>query len=300
MSWAIYTKGFRDFLKLEKSLSRNSVEAYEHDVAKLVQFLEYHNLELQPGDITLAVLQDFIKWINQLGMSARTQSRVISGLRTFFKYLLLENVIRSNPAELLESPRIGRELPDTLRVDEIESLFAAIDLSTPEGERNKTMLEVLYGCGLRVSELTNLKISELHFSQGFISVIGKGDKQRLVPIGERAVKQLKTYLHQVRSHIDIQKGQEDFIFLTKRGRPISRVMVFYIIKDLAEKAGIHKTISPHTLRHSFATHLIEGGADLRAVQEMLGHASITTTEIYTHLDRDFLRSNLLQFHPRGR
>ena len=300
MSWAIYTKGFRDFLKLEKSLSRNSVEAYEHDVAKLVQFLEYHNLELQPGDITLAVLQDFIKWINQLGMSARTQSRVISGLRTFFKYLLLENVIRSNPAELLESPRIGRELPDTLRVDEIDSLFAAIDLSTPEGERNKTMLEVLYGCGLRVSELTNLKISELHFSQGFISVIGKGDKQRLVPIGERAVKQLKTYLHQVRSHIDIQKGQEDFIFLTKRGRPISRVMVFYIIKDLAEKAGIHKTISPHTLRHSFATHLIEGGADLRAVQEMLGHASITTTEIYTHLDRDFLRSNLLQFHPRGR
>ena len=300
MSWAIYTKGFRDFLKLEKSLSRNSVEAYEHDVAKLVQFLEYHNLELQPGDITLAVLQDFIKWINQLGMSARTQSRVISGLRTFFKYLLLENVIRSNPAELLESPRIGRELPDTLRVDEIDRLFAAIDLSTPEGERNKTMLEVLYGCGLRVSELTNLKISELHFSQGFISVIGKGDKQRLVPIGERAVKQLKTYLHQVRSHIDIQKGQEDFIFLTKRGRPISRVMVFYIIKDLAEKAGIHKTISPHTLRHSFATHLIEGGADLRAVQEMLGHASITTTEIYTHLDRDFLRSNLLQFHPRGR
>ena len=300
MSWAIYTKGFRDFLKLEKSLSRNSVVAYEHDVAKLVQFLEYHNLELQPGDITLAVLQDFIKWINQLGMSARTQSRVISGLRTFFKYLLLENVIRSNPAELLESPRIGRELPDTLRVDEIDSLFAAIDLSTPEGERNKTMLEVLYGCGLRVSELTNLKISELHFSQGFISVIGKGDKQRLVPIGERAVKQLKTYLHQVRSHIDIQKGQEDFIFLTKRGRPISRVMVFYIIKDLAEKAGIHKTISPHTLRHSFATHLIEGGADLRAVQEMLGHASITTTEIYTHLDRDFLRSNLLQFHPRGR
>jgi len=300
LSWAIYTKGFRDFLKLEKSLSRNSVEAYEHDVAKLVQFLEYHNLELQPGDITLAVLQDFIKWINQLGMSARTQSRVISGLRTFFKYLLLENVIRSNPAELLESPRIGRELPDTLRVDEIDSLFAAIDLSTPEGERNKTMLEVLYGCGLRVSELTNLKISELHFSQGFISVIGKGDKQRLVPIGERAVKQLKTYLHQVRSHIDIQKGQEDFIFLTKRGRPISRVMVFYIIKDLAEKAGIHKTISPHTLRHSFATHLIEGGADLRAVQEMLGHASINTTEIYTHLDRDFLRSNLLQFHPRGR
>jgi integrase/recombinase XerD len=300
LNCAIYIKGFRDFLKLEKSLSPNSVEAYEHDVEKLIQFLEFHHLELQPGDITLHVLQDFIKWINQLGMSARTQSRVISGLRTFFKYLLLENVIRNNPAELLESPRIGRDLPDTLRVDEIDMLFAAIDLSTPEGERNKTILEVLYGCGLRVSELTNLKISELHFSQGFISVIGKGDKQRLVPIGERAVKQLKTFIHQVRSHIDIQKGQEDFIFLTKRGKPISRVMVFYIIKDLAEKAGIRKNISPHTFRHSFATHLIEGGADLRAVQEMLGHASITTTEIYTHLDRDFLRSNLLQFHPRGR
>lgn len=300
MSWDIYIKGFRQFLKLEKSLSANSVEAYERDVGKLVQFLEYHQLDIKPGDITLAVLQDFIKWVNQLGMSARTQSRVISGLRTFFKYLLLENVTLNNPAELLESPRLGRELPDTLRVDEVERLFAAIDLSTPEGERNKAMLEVLYGCGLRVSELVNLKISELHFSQGFISVIGKGDKQRLVPIGERAIKQLKTYIHEVRNHIEIQKGQEDFIFLTKRGRPISRVMVFYIIKDLAEKAGIRKTISPHTLRHSFATHLVEGGADLRAVQEMLGHASITTTEIYTHLDRDFLRSNLLQYHPRGK
>jgi len=299
LNWTIYIKGFKAFLKLEKSLSENSIEAYERDVEKLVQFLEFHHLEIQPQDVTLKVLQDFIKWINQMGMSARTQSRVISGLRTFFKYLLLENVIGNNPAELLESPRIGRELPDTLRVDEIDRIFEAIDLSTPEGERNKTMLEVLYGCGLRVSELINLKISDLHYSDGFISVIGKGDKQRLVPIGERALKQIDVYRHQVRSHIEIRKGQEDYIFLSKRGGKITRVMVFYIIKDLAAKAGIQKTISPHTFRHSFATHLIEGGADLRAVQEMLGHASITTTEIYTHLDRDFLRSNILQYHPRA-
>jgi integrase/recombinase XerD len=300
LDWSIYIKGFRAFLKLEKSLSGNSIEAYEHDVEKLVQFLAYQKMEVPPKDITLHILQDFIKWINQLGMSARTQARVISGLRTFFKYLLLENAITSNPAELLESPRIGRELPDTLRVDEIEQMFAAIDLSTPEGERNRTMLEVLYGCGLRVSELTGLKISDLHFSDGFISVIGKGNKQRLVPIGERAMKQLQVYIHQVRSHINIKKGQEDFIFITKRGSRITRVMVFYIIKDLAARSGIQKTISPHTFRHSFATHLIEGGADLRAVQEMLGHASITTTEIYTHLDRDFLRSNILQYHPRSK
>jgi integrase/recombinase XerD len=299
LDWSIYIKGFRAFLKLEKSLSGNSIEAYEHDVEKLVQYLDYQKMEVPPKDITLHILQDFIKWINQLGMSARTQARVISGLRTFFKYLLLENAITSNPAELLESPRIGRELPDTLRVDEIEQMFAAIDLSTPEGERNRTMLEVLYGCGLRVSELTGLKISDLHFSDGFISVIGKGNKQRLVPIGERAMKQLQVYIHQVRSHINIKKGQEDYIFLTKRGSRITRVMVFYIIKDLAARSGIQKTISPHTFRHSFATHLIEGGADLRAVQEMLGHASITTTEIYTHLDRDFLRSNILQYHPRS-
>ena len=300
MSWVIYIRGFRSFLKLEKSLSENSIEAYVRDVEKLVQYLEYHKLELQPQDITLKTLQDFIKWINQAGMGARSQARVISGLRAFFKYLLLENVIRSNPAELLESPNIGRQLPDTLSVEDIDRLFDVIDLSTPEGERNKTMLEVLYGCGLRVSELVNLRFSDLHFSEGFISVIGKGNKQRLVPIGDRAMRQIDAYRHLIRSHIEIRKGQEDYIFLTKRGRKITRVMVFYIIKDLAEKAGIRKTISPHTFRHSFATHLIEGGADLRAVQEMLGHASITTTEIYTHLDRDFLRSNILQFHPRGK
>lgn len=300
MNWAPYTKGFSAFLKLEKSLSENSIEAYNRDVIKLIQYFEFHQLDLQPQDIRLAHLQDFLKWINQLGMSARSQARIISGLRTFFKYLLLENIIRTNPAGLLESPRIGMTLPDTLNVDEIGKLFDAIDLSSTEGERNKTMLEFLYGCGLRVSELTNLKISDVRFNDGFISVIGKGNKQRLVPAGEGALRQLQIYIQQVRSHIKIQKGQEDFIFLNNRGKKLSRVMVFYIIKNLAEKAGIRKTISPHTFRHSFATHLIEGGADLRAVQEMLGHASITTTEIYTHLDRDYLRSNILQFHPRAR
>jgi len=300
LNWTSFIKGFTAFLKLERSLSDNSIEAYRRDVIKLTQYLESQQLDLQPADIKLGHLQDFLKWINQLGMGARSQARMISGIKTFFKYLLLENIIKVNPAELLESPRTGRALPDTLNVDEIGRLFEAIDLSSPEGERNKTMLEFLYGCGLRVSEMTNLKISDVRFNDGFISVIGKGNKQRLVPAGDGALKQLQVYLHQVRSHINIQKGHEDFIFLNGRGKKLSRVMVFYIIKSLAEKAGIRKTISPHTFRHSFATHLIEGGADLRAVQEMLGHASITTTEIYTHLDRDYLRSNILQFHPRGR
>lgn len=300
LNWSPYIKGFNAFLKLEKSLAQNSIEAYGRDVVKLVQYLEVNQLDLQPGDIKLAHLQDFLKWINQLGMSARSQGRIISGLKTFFKYLLLENVIRDNPAELLESPRTGRALPDTLNVGEINRLFEAIDRSTPEGERNKTILEFLYGCGLRVSELTNLKISDIRFNDGFLSVIGKGNKQRLVPVGDTAFKQLDIYLHQIRSHIQVQKGQEDYIFLNQRGKKLTRVMVFYIVKNLAEKAGIRKTISPHTFRHSFATHLIEGGADLRAVQEMLGHASITTTEIYTHLDRDYLRSNILQFHPRAK
>jgi len=300
LNWSPYIKGFTAFLKLEKSLSENSIEAYKRDVLKLVQFIEYHQLDFQPTDIKLSHLQDFLKWINELGLGARSQARIISGLKTFFKYLLLENVIRVNPAELLESPRTGRTLPDTLNVDEITKIFEAIDLSTPEGDRNKTMLEFLYGCGLRVSEMTNLKISDVRFNDGFISVIGKGNKQRLVPASDGALKQLNIYLHQVRSHLIIQKGQEDFIFLNRRGKKLTRVMVFYIIKSLAEKAGIRKTISPHTFRHSFATHLIEGGADLRAVQEMLGHASITTTEIYTHLDRNYIRSNILQFHPRGR
>jgi integrase/recombinase XerD len=300
LNWNPYIKGFTSFLRLEKSLSGNSVEAYERDVDKLVEYLEINQLELQPKDITLAHLQDFVKWVNQLGMSARSQARIISGLKTFFKYLLLENAIRVNPAELLESPRTGRALPDTLNRVEIEQIFDAIDLSTDEGGRNRAILEFLYGCGLRVSELTGLKISDIRFNEGFLSVIGKGNKQRLVPVGQKALRQLDIYIHQIRSHIPVQRGFEDIIFLNNRGKALSRVMIFYIIKDLAEKAGVRKTISPHTFRHSFATHLIEGGADLRAVQEMLGHASITTTEIYTHLDRDYLRSNILQYHPRAK
>jgi integrase/recombinase XerD len=300
LNWTSYTRGFRAFLKLEKSLADNSIEAYGRDIEKLIQFLEHRKLEVSPSEITHSHLQDFIRWINEMGISARSQARIISGLKTFFKYLLLENIIRSNPAELLEAPRTGRELPDTLDIAEINRLFEAIDLSTPEGERNKTMLEFLYGCGLRVSEMISLKISDIRFNEGFISVIGKGNKQRLVPAGEQALGQLKRYLSEVRVHINIQKGQEDFIFLNGRGRKITRVMVFYIVKSLAEKAGIRKSISPHTFRHSFATHLIDGGADLRAIQEMLGHASITTTEIYTHLDRDYIRSNILQYHPRAK
>ena len=300
MSWVIYIRGYTAFLRLEKGLSDNSLEAYRRDVEKLARYLEEHHPGLSPADIKLNHLQDFVKWLNTEGMGARSQARNISGLRTFFKYLLLEDVIRANPAELLESPKLGRALPDTLGVDEVEKLFIAIDLSSAEGERNKAMLEVLYGCGLRVSELVNLKISDIRFNDGFISVIGKGNKQRLVPVGDSALQQLRTYLRQVRVHVQIQKGQEDYVFLSGRGKKLTRVMVFYIIKSLAEKAGIRKTVSPHTLRHSFATHLIEGGADLRAVQEMLGHASITTTEIYTHLEREFLRSNILQYHPRGK
>ncbi len=300
MNWEPYIKGFKSFLKLEKSLSDNSVQAYARDVEKLSRFIKEAHPGLGIRDIRLAHLQEFIKWINLQGMNARSQARIISGTRAFFKYLVLENIVSSSPAEMLELPRTGRVLPDTLRVDEIEKMFSVIDLSTPEGERNKAMLEFLYGCGLRVSELTNLRLSDIRRQEGFISVIGKGNKQRLVPIGGRALKQFDIYRERIRSHITPQKGQEDFIFLNSRGKKLSRVMVFYIIKQLAEKAGIRKTISPHTVRHSFATHLIEGGADLRAVQEMLGHASITTTEIYTHLDRDYLRSNILEFHPRGK
>lgn len=299
MNWNPYIKGFTSFLKLERSLSPNSVNAYIHDVEKLQQYFEFTGSNIQPANVSQEDLRAFLKWINEIGMGARSQARILSGLKMFFKYLILENEIKTSPAELLEAPRTGRKLPDTLSADEINNMIKAIDLSSQEGERNKAIIETLYGCGLRVSELTDLKISNLHFNEGFISVIGKGNKERLVPIGGAAMKQLNIWMHQVRIHIAIARGQEDFIFLNKRGKKISRVMVFYIIKLLAQKAGIRKSISPHTLRHSFATHLVEGGADLRAVQEMLGHASITTTEIYTHLDRDYLRSNILQYHPRA-
>jgi len=299
LSWNIYIKGFKSFLSLEKSLSKNSIEAYLHDVEKLVQFLEHKKLSLSPKDIELKNLQDFLKWINELGMSATTQARVVSGIKAFYKYLLLENILNVDPTALLEAPKLGRKLPDTLNIEDINSIIDAIDLSSPEGQRNKAMLETLYSCGLRVSELVNLKISNLFFNDGFVKVIGKGDKERLVPIGSVAIKQITIYQNEVRCHITIKKEHEDVLFLNRRGAKLSRVMVFIIIKRLAEKTGLKKHISPHTFRHSFATHLIEGGADLRAVQEMLGHESITTTEIYTHLDREYLREAIIRFHPRS-
>lgn len=299
MSWQGYIKGFKSYLKLEKSLSENSVEAYMHDITMLDHFLDIQKLKVTPAEMKLSHLQEFIAWINEVGMSASSQARIISGVKAFFKYLVMENLIINDPSQLIESPRLGRKLPDTLSVQDINNLIDAIDLSTREGARNKAMLETLYSCGLRVSELVNLKLSNLHLEIGFVKVLGKGDKERLVPIGNVATKLLRIYISEVRAMQSIQPGHEDIVFLNNRGTKLSRIMVFTIIKRLANKIGLKKTISPHTFRHSFATHLIEGGADLRAVQEMLGHESITTTEIYTHLDRDFLRSAIIRFHPRS-
>ncbi|MFM7175962.1 MAG: site-specific tyrosine recombinase XerD [Bacteroidota bacterium] len=298
MSWVSYIKGFRSYLQLERSLSGNSVDAYEHDIEKLYQFIQTLPQSIGPERITLQHLQDFLKWINELGMGSRSQARVLSGIKSFYKYLLLENVVTDDPTTLLEGPKLGRKLPDFLTVEEINTIIATIDLSKPEGERNKAMLETLYSSGLRVSELVGLKKSNLHPEIGLLRVVGKGNKERLVPIGSVAIKQIGIYENGYRNHLQIKPGNEDFLFLNRRGTKLTRVMVFTIIKDLVVRAGIKKNISPHTFRHSFATHLIEGGADLRAVQEMLGHESITTTEIYTHLDREYLRSAILQFHPR--
>jgi integrase/recombinase XerD len=295
--WEAYKKGYKAYLRLEKSLSDHSVDAYLHDVTKLTQYLQVVNAEKNPAALTLKDLQAFVKWIGELGMGATTQARIISGIRSFYKYLLTEQLITIDPSTLLEAPKTRRKLPDTLSFEEIETLIGAIDLSSPEGTRNKAILETMYSCGLRVSELVGLKISCLYLDIGFIRVIGKGDKERLVPIGSDAIKCIKTYKDTVRSHQNVSEKNQDILFLNRRGNALSRVMIFYIIKSLALTAGITKVISPHTFRHSFATHLVEGGADLRAVQEMLGHESITTTEIYTHLNRDFLRDTLQQFHP---
>lgn len=299
MNWNVHIKGFRSFLSLEKSLSENSIEAYLHDIQKLVQFLEFKKYDLSPKDINLGHLQEFVKWVNELGMSAGSQARMISGIKGFYKYLLLENLLTVDPTTLLEAPKLARKLPDTLSVNDINRLIEAVDLSREGGQRNKAMLETLYSCGLRVSELVNLKISNLFFQEDYIKVTGKGDKERLVPIGTAAIRQIEIYKNEVRCHVPIKKDQEDYLFLNNRGSKISRVHVFTTIKELAFKIQLKKKISPHTFRHSFATHLIEGGADLRAVQEMLGHESITTTEIYTHLDREYLRQAIIQFHPRS-
>jgi integrase/recombinase XerD len=295
--WKAYKKGFKAWLQLEKSLSDNSVEAYLHDIEKLTQFLMLQKQEKEPSELTLKDLEKFVRWINELGMTVASQSRIISGLRSFYKYCQLEQIGTNNPTLLLEAPKMQRKLPDVLNFEEIEQIIAAIDLSKPEGGRNKAILETMYSSGLRVSELVNLRISQLFFEVGFIKVIGKGDKERLVPIGRDAIKYINLYLQHIRTQLIIQPGEEDIVFLNRRGHRLTRVMIFLILKALVKIAGIQKNISPHTLRHSFATHLVEGGADLRAVQEMLGHESITTTEIYTHLNREFLRSTLQQFHP---
>ncbi|MCF8364339.1 MAG: site-specific tyrosine recombinase XerD [Bacteroidales bacterium] len=301
MNWEIQIKGFRSFLQLEKSLSGNSVQAYVHDIEKLWQFLAMKDEKIpSPEKVNYKNLRDFIAWINELGMSAISQARIVSGIRAFYKYLLLEDLIHTDPTELLEVPRTARKLPDTLSNAEIEKILAAIDLSKPEGERNRAIIETLYGCGLRVSELINLQISNLHFDLGFVKITGKGNKERWVPVGDMAMKQITTYMNLSRVHHDIKKGHEDFVFLNRNGKKLTRVMIFIIVKNLAEKAGLRKSISPHTFRHSFATHLVEGGADLRAVQDMLGHESITTTEIYTHLDRKYLRETIEKYHPLGK
>ena len=300
MNWKSYLHGYHSYLRLEKSLSKNSIEAYLHDVEKLIQYFGQQGKIVAPGQVTLKDLQDFLQWINGFGMTATSQARIVSGLKGFYKYLLLENIIQKDPTELIESPRTMRKLPVFLNVAEINDMIAAIDLSTPEGKRNKAILEVMYGCGLRVSELVGLRITNLYFNEGFIKVVGKGNKERLVPLGSMAQSEIIYYMKEIRSGISIRAGNDDILFLNRRGSKLSRVMIFNIIKTLALKAGIKKTISPHTFRHSFATHLVEGGADLRAVQEMLGHESITTTEIYTHLDREYLRSTIIQFHPRNK
>jgi integrase/recombinase XerD len=279
-------------------LSKNSIEAYLHDIEKLQQYLAISQQTILLDTINLKTLQNFIHWIHELGMTATSQARIISGLKSFFNYLILEDIIQSNPTELLEAPKTARKLPDTLAFEELEKLFDAIDMSTQEGTRNKAILETMYSCGLRVTELTELKISNIYADVEFIKVIGKGNKERLVPIGASALKFIQIYIENIRAHIVPKKNAEDILFLNRRGGKLSRVMIFYIIKELTNKAGIQKNIHPHTLRHSFATHLVEGGANLRAVQEMLGHESITTTEIYTHLDRNFLKETLNTFHPR--
>lgn len=313
--WESYIRGFNAYLLLERSMSTNTIEAYLRDIRKLVQYLQMMaslpQTELataepaepaklpSPGEVTIDTFRDMIAWLNDLGLDQRSQARLISGIKAFYKYLLVEDILPHDPTELLETPKLGRKIPEVLSYDEIHLMMAAIDLSEPHGVRNRAMLETLYACGLRVSELTDLRVSNLHLDIGFVKVLGKNDKERLVPIGEEAAKQIRLYMDGVRRHLKIKKEAENIVFLNRRGGKLSRIMVFLIIKELAKLADIGKNISPHTFRHSFATHLIEGGADLKAVQDMLGHESITTTEIYTHLDTDYLKETVLNFHPRN-
>ena len=299
MSWTRSIDSFKHHLKLEKSLADNSIQAYLSDVRKLQEFIASRGLSLAPEKVDTNILRSFLEFINSLGMTAYSQARILSGLKSFYSYLVDEGMVDQDPTTLIEAPRLGRKLPDTLNFHEIEEIFSSIDLSTPEGGRNRAMLEVLYSSGLRVSELINLTLNNLYLDIGFIRVMGKGSKERLVPIGTDATKYVNIYINEIRVHGKVKSDQGHFVFLNKFGSRISRVTVFNVIKDVVARSGIKKNVSPHTFRHSFATHLIEGGADLRAVQEMLGHESITTTEIYTHLDRDYLKQIIKEFHPRS-
>ena len=296
-NWERYIKDFVSYLKIEKGLAENSILAYQHDVDKLKEFAS--SKSSLPDQLSYDDLKLFLTTLYDLGLSARSQARIISGIKQFYGFLLLENLIKEDPSELLEQPKLGRKLPEVLTIEEIDSVLAAIDLSKNEGHRNRAMLETLYSCGLRVSELVGLRFSDLFFEEGFIRVIGKGNKERLVPVSPQVQKEIDIYQQHIRNHLNIQKRSENIVFLNRRGAQLTRVMVFTIIKNLAESIGLKKNISPHTFRHSFATHLIEGGANLRAIQEMLGYESITTTEIYTHLDQRFLRDAILSFHPRN-
>lgn len=298
--WLDSKKGFQRYLTSEKSLSGNSVEAYLHDVEKLTQYLQAEGISKSPAEITLKDLQAFLVWVTELGMTTASQARMVAGIRQFFRYCSIEEIVKADPAVLLEAPRLKKSLPEVLAYEEIEAIIAQIDLSKPEGHRNRAMLETMYSCGLRVSEVVNLKLSQLYLQEEFIRVVGKGNKERLVPIGSVAIEQINIYKDGFRNRQQAAKGAEDFLFLNRRGKPLTRVMVFIILKELAAFAGIRKNISPHTFRHSFATHLVERGANLRAVQQMLGHASITTTEIYTHLDNNYLKDTLQTFHPAFR
>lgn len=297
ISWNDAIKDFATYLRLEKSLSLNSIEAYINDIGKLHTYITESGLDLSPGSVTYTDLKEFLSWYSSSSINARTQSRVLSGIRAFFRYLLIEGIIEENPSLLIESPKIGLKLPEVLSIEEIERMIDVIDLSRDDGHRNRAIIETLYGAGLRVSELVNLRITDIHHGEGYVVVTGKGSKQRLVPIGEKALKEIDLYME--------KRGQlpriydVNVLFLNRRGKKLTRVMIFTIIKDVAERASIKKKVSPHTFRHSFASHLVEAGADLRAVQEMLGHESILTTEIYTHIDRSFLRDTLKMFHPRS-
>ena len=297
MTWPQTRSGFRAWMMLERSLSGNTVDGYLNDLDKLIRYMEPAGV--LPAIVTREHLENFLVELGELGIGARSQARLISAIRTFYRYLLLEDQVSEDPTALIDGPRLPRKLPDTLSQADIEKLLGVIDLSTPEGMRNRAILETLYGCGLRVSELTELRISHCYLDLGFVRVTGKGDKERLVPMGGAAIRRIRDYLQHTRVHVPIKPGEEDLVFLNRRGSRLSRVMIFTIVKESAALAGIRKSISPHTFRHSFATHLVEGGADLRAVQDMMGHESITTTEIYTHLDRKYLRETLERFHPRG-